>query len=116
MPDQTSTGPQDAMSVALPPGSSPLELGPILARIHEEARRNGARVVSVDVRGAGPLGIAGLQHLVAWLLEIQDLPRTERYAVHFIGDSGDHHQKRGLEALRACAEDAITVSFVEGNA
>lgn len=116
MTHEPSTGPKDAMSVALPPGSAPRDLGPILARIHEDARRSGARVVSVDLRGAGPLGIAGLQHFVAWLLEIQDLPRTERYTVHFIGDSGDHHQKRGLEALRACAEDDITVSFVEGNA
>jgi hypothetical protein len=117
MTDQNAHSTTDArMSVALPPGAAPTEIGPLLARIHNDARQSGARVVSVDLRGAGPLGIAGLQHFVAWLLEIQDLPRAERYAVHFIGDSGDHYQKRGLEALRACAEDAITIAFVEGNA
>ena len=116
MTETPSTPTKPALSVALPAGAVAAELESLLARIHEEARRNHARVVSVDVRGAGPLGIAGLQHFVAWLLEIQDLPRSERYTVHFIGNSGDHYQKRGLEALRACAEDAISISFVEGNA
>jgi len=116
MTNQSSSHPDKALSVALPAGAAATELESLLAHIHEEARRNHARVVSVDVRGAGNLGIAGLQHFVAWLLEIQDLPRSERYSVHFIGNGGDHYQKRGLEALRACAEDAISISFVEGNA
>ncbi|HEY4187167.1 MAG TPA: hypothetical protein VGP07_18975 [Polyangia bacterium] len=117
MTNQTTTPTAEPLlSVSLPAGAVPTDLGPLLARIHEDARRSGARVVSVDLRGAGSLGIAGLQHFVGWLLEIQDLPRAQRYAVHFIGDSADHYQKRGLEALRACAEDAITIAFVEGNA
>lgn len=113
---QPSPSSPDALLVALPAGAAAAELESLLAGIHEQARRNHARVVSVDVRGAGPLGIAGLQHFVAWLLEIQDLPRSERYSVHFIGNGDDHYQKRGLEALRACAEGAISISFVEGNA
>ena len=87
-----------------------------MSQLHEDARKRRARQVTVDLRGSGPLGIAGLQHFVGWLLEIQDLPRAERYAVHFIGDSADHWQRRGLQALRACAEGAISVSFIEGNA
>jgi hypothetical protein len=106
----------DRMSIALPTLSTSSDLGPALSRIHGDARRSGARVVTLDLRGAGPLGVAGLQHFVGWLLEIQDLPPAERYAVHFIGDGGDHYQRRGLEALRACDEGAITVSFIEGNA
>lgn len=104
------------ISVALPAGVAAADLGPILARVHDDALRNQARQVTLDLRGAGPLGIAGLQHFVGWILEIQDLPPGERYTVHFIGDGADHWQKRGLQALRACAESAISVSFVEGNA
>jgi len=106
----------DLLSVALPPGSVASDLEKILARVHGDALRKRARQVRMDLRGAGPLGIAGLQHFVGWILEIQDLPPAERYTVHFIGDGGDHHQKRGLQALRACAEGAVSVSFVEGNA
>lgn len=102
--------------VALPTGTAAADLGPILARIHGEALRERARQVTFDLRGAGPLGIAGLQHFVGWILEIQDLPAAERYSVHFIGDGDDHWQKRSLQALRACAEGQISVSFVEGNA
>jgi hypothetical protein len=104
------------MSVTLPMLSTSSDLGPTLARIHNDARSKRARIVTVDLRGAGPLGVAGLQHFVGWLLEIQNLPPVERYAVHFIGDGGDHYQRRGLEALRACDENAISISFVEGNA
>jgi hypothetical protein len=106
----------DLMSVALPTLAEPDELGPALARIHGDARRNRVRVVRLDLRGAGPLGVAGLQRFVAWLLEIQDLPAHERYVVHLIGDHRDDHQRRGLEALRACDENAVSVSFIEGNA
>lgn len=104
------------MSVALPTLAESSQLGPMLARIHNEARRNRVRIVRLDLRGAGPLGVAGLQQFVAWLLEIQDLPPSERYVVHVIGDHRDSHQRRGLEALRACDENAVTVSFLEGNA
>lgn len=104
------------LSVALPAGVGPADIGPILARVHDDARRKQARHVTVDLRGVGPLGIAGLQRFVGWILEIQDLPPGERYTVHFIGDSGDHWQRRGLQALRSCAEGVITVSFVEGHA
>jgi hypothetical protein len=102
--------------MALPTGAGAADLRPILTRLHGDAIRNRARQVTLDVRGAGPLGIAGLQHFVGWLLEIQDLPATERYSVHFIGDSADHWQKRSLQALRACADNLITISFVEGHA
>lgn len=102
--------------MALPAGSGSTDLQPILARVHDDALRKRARQVTLDLRGAGPLSITGLQHFVGWILEIQDLPPAERYTVHFIGDGGDHWQKRGLQALRACAEGAISVSFVEGNA
>jgi hypothetical protein len=101
--------------MALPPGST-LELRPFLSRLHGDALRNRARQVTLDMRRSGPLGIAGLQHFVGWILEIQDLPPAERYSVHFIGDSTDQWQKRGLQALRACADGVITVSFVEGHA
>jgi hypothetical protein len=104
------------ISVALPTVEAAADLGPILARLHDDALRKRARQVTLDLRGSGPLGIAGLQHFVGWILEIQDLPPGERYSVHFIGDGDDHWQKRGLQALRACAEGAISVSFVEGNA
>ena len=108
--------PSPLISVALPPGAVGADLAPILARVHDDALSQRARQVTLDLRGAGPLGIAGLQHFVGWILEIQDLPPAERYTVHFIGDEADHWQKRGLQALRACAEGAISVSFVEGNA
>ena len=104
------------MSVALPTLAASSELGSTLARIHRDARRHRVRVVRLDLRGAGPMGVAGLQRFVAWLLEIQDLPAAERYALHLIGDHRDDHQRRGLEALRACDESAVTVSFLEGNA
>jgi hypothetical protein len=104
------------ISVALPPDSVAADLGTLLARVHDDALRERARQVTFDLRGAGPLGIARLQHFVGWILTIQDLPTAERYAVHFIGDDFDHWQKRGLQALRACAENAISISFVEGNA
>jgi hypothetical protein len=106
------------ISVALPAGSVTTDLRPILARVHDDALRKRAQQVILDLRGAGPLGIAGLQHFVGWILEIKDLPTAERYTVHFIGDGADHWQKRGLQALRACAEDDISLSFgeVEGNA
>jgi hypothetical protein len=106
----------DLMSVALPTLAEASQLGPELARIHSEARRKRARIVRLDLRGAGPLGVAGLQRFVAWLLEIQDLPAAERYVVHLIGDHRDDHQRRGIEALRACDENAVMVSFIEGNA
>lgn len=106
----------DLMSVVLPTLAEASQLGPALARIHSDARRNRVRIVRLDLRGAGPLGVAGLQRFVAWLLEIQDLPASERYVVHLIGDHSDNHQRRGLEALRACDENAVTVSFIEGNA
>lgn len=101
--------------MALPPGSS-LELRPFLSRLHGDALRNRARQVTLDMRRSGPLGIAGLQHFIGWILEIQDLPADERYSVHFIGDGADHWQKRGLQALHACADGVITISFVEGHA
>ena len=104
------------IALALAPGAAPADLGRLLSQLHDDARKGRARQVTVDLRGSGPLGIAGLQHFVGWLLEIQDLPPAERYAVHFIGDSADHWQRRGLQALRACAEGAISVSFIEGNA
>jgi hypothetical protein len=104
------------ISIALPAGVGAADLAPLLARVHDDALNRQARQVTLDLRGSGPLGIAGLQHFVGWILEIQDLPATLRYTVHFIGDSGDHWQKRGLQALRACAEGAISISFVEGNA
>ena len=104
------------IEMTLPPGAGAAELRPILDRLHGDAVRTRARQVTLDVRGAGPLGIAGLQHFVGWLLEIQDLPRGDRYSVHFIGDEADHWQKRGLQALRACADGVITISFVEGHA
>jgi hypothetical protein len=114
----TSPSPDSSalIRMALPPGAGAAELRPILDQLHGDAVRNGVRQVTLDVRGAGPLGIAGLQHFVGWLLEIQDLPRSERYSVHFIGDEADHWQKRGLQALRACADNIITISFVEGHA
>ena len=111
-----SHSPSQIISVSLPAGAVAEDLRPILASVHDDALRKRARQVTLDLRGAGPLGIAGLQHFVGWILEIQDLPPTERYTVHFIGDGGDHWQKRGLQALCACAESAISVSFVEGNA
>ncbi|MES1165637.1 MAG: hypothetical protein ABUR63_07770 [Verrucomicrobiota bacterium] len=116
MTDPISQTPPHLMSVSLPAGSVAADLRPILARVHDDALRKRARQVTLDLRGAGPLGIAGLQHFVGWILEIQDLPPAERYTVHFIGDGADHWQKRGLQALRACAEGEISVSFVEGNA
>jgi len=106
----------DFISLALPPGAVADDLRPILSRLHGDALRSNARQVTLDLRGAGPLGIAGLQHFVGWILEIQDLPPTERYTVHFIGDGDDHWQRRGLQALRSCADGVITISFVEGNA
>lgn len=104
------------ISLALPPGAAASDLRPLLSRLHGDAVRSNARRVTVDLRGAGPLGIAGLQHFVGWILEIQDLPPADRYTVHFIGDGGDHWQRRGLQALRSCADGVIAISFVEGHA
>ena len=100
----------------MPPGAVATELIPLLANLHHRAVRSRVRQVAFDVPGAGPLGIAGLQHFVAWILDIQDLPAGQRYIVHFIADGEDHWQKRGLQALRACAESCVSISFVEGNA
>jgi len=104
------------ISIALPANAVTSDLGPLLQRVHDDAIAKRARQVTLDLRGVGPLGIPGLQRFVEWILEIQDLPPGQRYTVHFIGDGADHWQKRGLQALRACAEGAISVSFVEGNA
>jgi hypothetical protein len=110
------TSPAPPISFSLPAGAVVADLKPLLAVLHGDALRQQARQVTMDLRGAGPLGIVGLQHLVGWILKIQDLPAGERYSVHFIGDDTDHWQKRGLEALRACTQGVISISFVEGNA
>jgi hypothetical protein len=105
-----------SVSVSLPAGSVASDARSILARVHDDALQRRARQVTLDLRGAGPLRIVGLQHFVGWILTIQDLPQSERYTVHLIGDGADDEQKRGLQALRAYAEAAISISFVEGHA
>ena len=102
------------ISLEIEADANAADIGRTLAEAHADACAMQISLVTVDLRGAGPLAVPTLQRLVAWILDIEDLPPSRRYGVHFVADGADPWQKRSLEALSACAEDAVTVSFRSG--
>jgi hypothetical protein len=86
-----------------------LALERFLAAVHEEARNQKLRNVSLDVRQLAFMNSSCLKSLVVWVTQIQDLPADQRYQVTLVSSPTLYWQKRSLVAISSLASDIVTI-------
>jgi hypothetical protein len=86
-----------------------LALERFLAAVHEEARNQNLRNVSLDVRQLAFMNSSCLKSLVVWVTQIQDLPADQRYQVTLVSSPTLYWQKRSLVAISSLASDIVTI-------
>ena len=86
-----------------------LALERFLAAVHDEARAQKLRTVSLDVRQLAFMNSSCLKSLVVWVTQIQDLPVEQRYQVMVRSSPTLYWQKRSLVAISSLASDIVTI-------
>jgi hypothetical protein len=86
-----------------------LALERFLAAVHDEARAQKLRTVSLDVRRLAFMNSSCLKSLVVWVTQIQDLPAEQRYQVTVRSSPSLYWQKRSLVAISSLASDIVTI-------
>lgn len=84
-------------------------LGDALRGVTPEAARLGASEVVVDIRQVSFLTSSCLKDFLKWLQSVQELPSGQRYRVRFRFDPEITWQRSSLPALKAFAEDLVTL-------
>jgi hypothetical protein len=78
-----------------------------LDEVHAEARKIGAREVSIDLRKLEFMSSACFKSMIAWLAHLETEP--EPYAVRLRSDPTKHWQARSLAAIVALAGGLVRV-------
>jgi hypothetical protein len=85
-------------------------LDAFLAALHEEAQRLGAKEVELDIRDLEFMNSSCFKGLVTWLMNVQDLPPAQQYAITFVSAPKHHWQQRSLETLTSFAPELVRVT------
>jgi hypothetical protein len=86
-----------------------LALERFLTAVHEEARTNHLREVSLDLRKLAFMNSSCLKSLVVWVTQIQDLPAEQRYQVKLLSSPALYWQKRSLVAISSLASEIVSI-------
>jgi hypothetical protein len=81
----------------------------VLAAVHDDAVRRGARQVVVDLTDLEFASSSCLKAFATWLHVIQQLADHARYQVRFVSSARHAWQRRSLGALVAFAADIASV-------
>jgi len=85
-------------------------LASVLKRVHSEAEHQHIRKVNIDVRALRFMTSNCFKHFVAWVRAIGDLPKAERYPIHFTSNPAVRWQRSSLHALQCFGVDLVSVS------
>ena len=83
--------------------------GEMLARLHGELCRRGARAITVDMHEVDAMSARAFRELLAWLARVQELAPAERYRIRLRGNPALPWQQHGLAALACFDPELITV-------
>lgn len=81
----------------------------LVARIHAEAIRVGAREVEIDLRELEFMNAACMKLFVNWVSEILDGPEDKRYRLRFVSSPDVRWQRRSLQALQCITTELVVV-------
>lgn len=85
------------------------QLGPFLARVHQEALRLGVREVKVDLLKLEFMNSSCFKRLVTWLSTLREVDGQPPYAVRFLSSPRVRWQKASLQALSCFAPGSVTI-------
>jgi hypothetical protein len=86
-------------------------LADLLARVDEEARRAGRRLVRVDLRSLDFMNSSSFKRLISWLLAAQQHPEDQRYAVRLRVRSSVYWQRRSIPAIGLVCGEAVAIDL-----
>jgi hypothetical protein len=89
--------------------SSIAPLDDYLRAAHMEAMQTRVQTVVVDFRALEFMNSSCFKCFIAWITEIQGIPREAQYPIHFEANSKLPWQRRSLKSLQCFALDLITV-------
>jgi len=81
----------------------------VLAAVHDDAIRRGAKQVIVDLTALEFASSSCLKAFATWLHVVQQMAESVRYQVRFVSSAQHAWQRRSLGALTAFAGDVATV-------
>ena len=84
-------------------------LGPFLASVDEEARKNRLGEVVADFRELVFMNSSCLKEFVEWISRVEDRRANASYRICFLSDPTMHWQARSLHALRSFAPDLVRI-------
>jgi hypothetical protein len=85
------------------------QLDHFLREVHQEAQRQRADEVTVDVRQLEFMNSSCLKCLVWWVSTVQEQPTEGKYRIVFLSSPSVYWQRRSLDALACLAGEIITV-------
>lgn len=85
------------------------QLDHFLREVHQEAQRQRAEEVTVDVRQLEFMNSSCLKCLVWWVSTVQEQPTDGKYRIVFVSSPSVYWQRRSLDALACLAGDIISV-------
>lgn len=81
----------------------------LLARMHAELVRVGAREIEVDLRELEYMSTTCLKLLVNWVSDILDGPPEQRYVLRFRANPDLRWQRRSLMALQCFTTEHVVI-------
>ena len=85
------------------------QLDHFLREVHQEAQRQRAEEVTVDVRQLEFMNSSCLKCLVWWVSTVQEQPTEGKYRIVFVSSPSVYWQRRSLDALACLAEEIISI-------
>lgn len=84
-------------------------LDEFIERLHEAVRATGTTKVRVELDSLHFMSSSCLKSLVRWLVAVEDLGQSGRYAVTFVSNPTSHWQRRSLRALQTLAPQIVAL-------
>ena len=81
----------------------------LLPRVHAEALRAGARVVTVDFTALEFMSSSCFRSFVSWVSDVQELPPEQQYRIVMRSNASMLWQRRSLHALKCFANELIDI-------
>jgi len=86
-----------------------LNLDPFFKRIHESALKNKISQIVIDLMDLNYINSSGITIFVKWIINLQQLPDTEKYTLKFICNPDHKWQKQSIAMLAKTAPKIISI-------